>query len=340
VALTATRRANLLWVDDAPARSVVVLRALPGLGDLLCAVPALRALRASLPDAHVAVIGLPSQVGALLLERYGGYVDELIEFPGYPGLPERSCDLRRLAGFLEDMRFRRFDLALQLHGSGEVTNELVSLLGARATGGFQRTCVTPLDRERCLTFSEHEPEPARNLSLLRHLGADGSPELEFPIRPPDRARLDLATSPLLDGPYAVIHPGAARADRRWGVARFAEVGDALVRRGLPVVLTGSEAERELTIDVARRMRRAVIDLTGGTDVGALAALLGSAAVVVCNDTGVSHLAAAVHAPSVVVFTTSNRARWAPLDGNRHRAVRPGESCEPVLRAVDELLVDV
>jgi ADP-heptose:LPS heptosyltransferase len=333
--MSATARANLLWVDGAPARDVAVLRALPGLGDMLCAVPALRALRGALPHAHVAVIGLPA--AGLLLERFPAYVDELIPFPGYPGIPEQRCDLPRLSGFFEEIRARRFDLALQLHGSGEVTNEFVSLLGARATAGFQRTAVTPLDRARTLRFSEHEPEPLRNLGLLQHLGAEGGPELEFPIRTSDRARLDLATSPLLDGPFAVIHPGASRADRRWPAERFAQVGDVLASRGLHVVLTGSEGERELALEVASRMRAPSIDVAGSTDVGMLAALLDDAHVLVCNDTGVSHLAAALRVPSVVVFATPQTARWAPLNAHLHRAVAPGDSSGPVLRAIDDLL---
>jgi ADP-heptose:LPS heptosyltransferase len=335
VAVGTAPRTNLLCVEGRPAQDVVVLRALPGLGDLLCAVPALRALRTALPQARVSVIGLaPSE---LLLERFGGYVDEIIDFPGYPGIPERPCHADELARFLVEMRSRRFDLALQLHGSGEITNELVSLLGARVTAGFHRTGSTPLDPARSLPFSEFEPEPMRNLSLIRHLGGAGTPELEFPVRRADRTRLDLATSPLLDRSYAVIHPGASRDDRRWPLEQFAAVGDALAARHDHVVLTGSAAERELTRELARRTQAAVVDLAGRTDLGALAALLSSASVVICNDTGISHLAASVHAPSVVVFTTSNPARWAPLDRALHRAVTRNGSIGPVLEAVDGLL---
>jgi ADP-heptose:LPS heptosyltransferase len=188
-----------------------------------------------------------------------------------------------------------------------------------------------------MRFSEYEPEPLRNLRLLRHLGAEGRPELEFPIRQPDRARLELATSPLLDGPFAVIHPGASRPDRRWPPGRFAEVGDVLASRGLHVVLTGSAGERELVLEVSSRMRAPSIDLAGSTDIGMLAALLDEARVLVCNDTGVSHLAAALGIPSVVVFATPLTARWAPLNADLHRTVVPGDAGEQVLQAIDELL---
>jgi ADP-heptose:LPS heptosyltransferase len=84
------------------------------------------------------------------------------------------------------------------------------------------------------------------------------------------------------------------------------------------------------------MRMDAIDLAGRTDLDALAALLAGARLVLVNDTGVSHLAAAVETPSVVAFMVTDPARWAPLDGDLHRAlVRP--SVVDVLREAGELL---
>src|SRR5699024_10693501 len=88
----------------APER-VVVVRALAGLGDMLCVVPALRALRTALPSAHVTLLGLP-QVAAFV-ERFGGYLDALLEFPGFPGIPEREFHPAALSAFLTKVQARR-----------------------------------------------------------------------------------------------------------------------------------------------------------------------------------------------------------------------------------------
>src|SRR5690349_23412729 len=113
--------------------TIAVLRALQ-LGDLLCSVPAFRSLRAAFPQAHIALIGLPWSKA--FVNRFRRYLDEFIEFPGYPGLPERPAAAAATPDFLAIMQRRRFDLALQMHGNGRYTNQLLPLLGARVTAGF------------------------------------------------------------------------------------------------------------------------------------------------------------------------------------------------------------
>jgi ADP-heptose:LPS heptosyltransferase len=102
-------------------------------------------------------------------------------------------------------------------------------------------------------------------------------------------------------------------ERRWPAERFAAVAD----RGLKVVLTGTAAEADLTRAVADAMAAPSADLVGRTDLGATAALIARARLVVCNDTGVSHVAVAVRTPRVAVSTGDNPARWVPTDAARH-----------------------
>jgi ADP-heptose:LPS heptosyltransferase len=316
-------------------RRLAVFRALQ-LGDMLCAVPALRALRAALPGAHITLIGLPWARG--FVSRFARYVDAHLAFPGHAGLPEQRPDEAAFASFVAETRERRFDLVVQMHGDGRITNGIVRRLGVKASAGF----ASAADDAWC-PFPARGPEIRRLLGLATHLGAPARGEaLEFPLS--ERDELELRAFARLRGiplaPCVCLHPGARALERRWPAAQFARVGDALhTRFGLPIVLTGSEAEAPLTGAVARAMTAPACDAAGPISIGALAAQLARARLVVTNDTGVSHVAAALGVPSVVIFMASDPERWAPLDRVRHRAVcdpagaRPGE----VLAQAEQLL---
>ncbi len=332
--------ADVALLGQSRVQRVAILRALTGLGDLLCIIPALRALRGALPDARVTLIGLPE--AAPVVARFPQYVDELVALPGWPGLPEREVDVAGLVPFLATMQERDFDLVLQLHGSGQVSNPLAALLGARHTAGFYLPGQFCPDARHFLPFRDDEPEPLRHLRLVEHLGLPaGDASLEFPLEPDDQQALDALpeTAKLVPGRYGCVHPGANEANRRWSPHHFAAVAHALARRGLEVVLTGTAGEAPLTAAVARAMDTPAIDLAGRTGLGALAALVSRSRLLVANDTGVSHLATALRTPSVVVFSGSDPQRWAPLDQDRHRVVgpHPPASVDAVVSEVDHLL---
>jgi ADP-heptose:LPS heptosyltransferase len=301
------------------ADRIAIVRALPGLGDMLCAIPALRAVRGTAPRAHVTLVGLES--ARWVVERFHTYVDELLPFPGFPGLPEVAVDARKIVGFLAEAQERDFDLAIQLHGSGVASNAFTELLGATRTAGTVLPDLPCPDPELFVGLDPAEPEPLRLLRVVENLGATparGS-ELEFPVSADDVA--EIAEHDLEPGAYACLHPGASVAERRWGAEQFALAADALADRGLRVVLTGVGLESELTRAVRERMSADALDLAGATSLGATAAVLRDAAVAICNDTGVSHLAAAVGTPSVVVFhAAADTVRWAPVDSELHRGV--------------------
>jgi ADP-heptose:LPS heptosyltransferase len=305
-------------VLEAPPSRVAVLRALRGLGDLLCAVPALRAMRSAWPAAHVTVIGLPS--GRWLLERFPSYVDDYLDFPGFPGVPEVPVDNRRLLTFLDEVQ-GRFDLALQLHGSGSHSNAFTALLGARTTAGFYLPSLWRPDDRTFFPYPAHAQEVRRWLELLDNLGLPTlGDEMEFPVWADDIRRLESVWPAAGNGSYVCLHPGAFEPERRWPTERFARVADELAAQGFEVVLTGTAAEADLTGEVRMLMSHPATDLAGRTDLGSLAALFEGAELLVSNDTGVSHLAAALRTRSVVVFSASDPHRWAPLDRNRHRPV--------------------
>jgi ADP-heptose:LPS heptosyltransferase len=125
----------------------------------------------------------------------------------------------------------------------------------------------------------------------------------------------------------VLHPGASSPSRWWPAARFAQVADGLHARGLRVVVTGVRGEEAITAEVARRASAPVVDLTARTPLGLFACVLTDAALLVVNDTGAAHLAAATRTPSVTLFLAGDPVRWAYRDP-RHRIARAGVPCSP------------
>ena len=316
-----------------PVERIVVLRALV-LGDTLCAVPALRAIRRAWPRAHISLLGLPASRELAARLRC---VDEWLPFPGWPGLPERAVDHAALPGFIAAMRAARWDLAVQLHGSGQIVNPLVQQFGARQVAGFHPPGgPVPAGGLFC-PWPEHGHEVQRLLALCRHLGlpADDA-ALEFPLRPEDDAALRLAWPAAADAaPYACVHAGAQLASRRWPVTRFAAVAQALHDMGHTVVLTGAPSEQALVAELSGLLGACGlphVNLAGRTSLWTLGALLRGARVLVCNDTGVSHVAAALRVPSVVVACGSEVARWAPADAALHRVLHKPAPCRPCAHA--------
>jgi ADP-heptose:LPS heptosyltransferase len=309
---------------DVAGIQIAVVRALPGIGDLLCALPALRSLRAAHPAAHVSLVGLPA--AEWFVTRYPQLVDDLLVIEGVPGLPEVEPDPGAALRFLAAAQAQRFDLAVQLHGNGVTTNPLTTMLGA----GRQVTAHVPGQWRppgTSIPYPTEGPEIRRLLAVTTAAGCPSAGEaVDIPLDPDERAE---ARALLTDGasgnpgPYVCLHPGASRSGNRWPAARFASVGDWLTGAGLWVVLTGTADERGVVGAVARAMSAPAAVLCGRTSVGTLAALFAGARVVVSNDTGAAHVAAAVRAPSVVVFApTGDPDRWAPLDRRRHLAVAP------------------
>lgn len=296
---------------DPATRSVAILRLRVGMGDLLCTVPALRALRRARPDLRVTLVTWREV--APVVDRMSAYVDELLDFPGYPGIPERPPK-DALGPWLDAVRARRFDLAVQAYGDNAAASEVTAALGARHVAGFAPTRGRQLDPATHLPYPHDDSEVRRHLRLFERLGvprAPGDEALEFPLTDADVAEVNalVAAEGLAKGGYAVLHPGATSASRRWPVERFAAIGDALAKRGLQVAVAGVPSEAQITAAVVAAMRLPAHDLTGRTTLGGYAVLLRDAAVLVANDTGAAHLSAAVGGRSVTIFLSGDPRRW-------------------------------
>ena len=311
--------ASLYRLGEPLPRKILIVRVLRGLGDLLTIVPALRALRAALPEAEITLLSLPWARN--FIARFPQYFDDFIEFVGWPSIPELPVNIAVLPAFLQQVHVREFDLVLQMQGSGLSSNPFTVMLGAKRNAGFYLPGLYCPDKELFLAHPADEPEIRRFLRLMEFLGIPLQGEhMEFPVHDADREALAQIpdTRELQPGRYVVLHPGANDKLRRWLPQNFAAVGDALAQQGYQIVLTGIEEELPDTQEVAQAMRAPALNFAGKTTLGSVAALIEGARLVVSNDTGIAHLTDALRRPSVVMFFASNPNRWGPLDRKRHR----------------------
>jgi ADP-heptose:LPS heptosyltransferase len=276
---------------------LVAYRAL-GLGDLLCGIPALRALRDAFPD-HRIVLATPAALAPLA--TLSGAVDAVADTAPL-GVPPTGADI-----------------AVNLHGRGPESHRAIQASRPRRMLAF---ACPAAGAPHGPAWRHHEHEVERWCRLLRASGI-----------PVDVSRLHLLPpppSPLAAPGATVVHPGAASPARRWPVERWASVAAAERRRGRPVLVTGSETERPLAEAVARDagLPPGAV-LAGRTGLIELAAVVEAAGCVLCGDTGIAHLATAFGTPSVVLFGPTPPEEWGPPpERAQHIALHHGARGNP------------
>lgn len=266
-------------------RELLVLRAL-GLGDLLVAVPALRALRRRYP-AHRLVLATPAALEPLA--RATGAVDET--------LPTTEPDALLWADRPPP------DVAVNLHGVGPQSHRALDATHPRQRIGLRAPGWDGPEWADVARAHLHERE--RWCAVVAAFGVCADPT-------------DFALAGRVPGDDVVVHPGAAFGAKRWPAERFALVAARLAAGGHRVVVTGSREEEPLARDVAQRAGLpADRVLAGRTDIAGLVDVVARAAAVLCGDTGIAHIATALGTPSVVLFGPELPQRWGPPDGGPH-----------------------
>jgi heptosyltransferase-2 len=316
-------------VDLDPGRvRRILVRQVNWLGDAVLTLPALEALQRRLPQAEIVLLARGWVGGLFEGHPVARRIIELPQGGGPMGLRGRWRVARAIRG-------QRFDLAVVFPNSFEAA--LVPWMAGiprrvgYSTEGRRWLLTDPLPRPRRIP-GRHQAE--RYLDIVRALGAEGSEALRLSVSAGAQARAQalLEASGITAGEAVVaIGPGSIYGGaKRWPADRFAAVADALAERhGARILLVGSAREGAILAAVASHMRQPVTNLAGRTDLPALTGVLGRSRLLLCNDSGAMHVAAAVGVPVVAVFGPTDADATAPLGGG-HRIVREPVPCSPCL----------
>lgn len=321
-------------LPEAPER--VCIYRIGNIGDTACAIPALDVIRRAFPRARLTMVtspGSPGMPGARELLANAGLVDEIIVY-----YPSELADLHGKLRFMGEMRARRFDLWIELPVvAANFPTLLRNMIAARAAGAAfgcgWRYAGLRLFKQAQSAELEFPGEVDRLLALLREQGfAAGAPRFPLAL---SSVEGDAITRILNDAasasrPLAALAPGAKASPNKWPAERFAEVGRALTARGLGVAILGGQPDSSLCEDIADAIGTAAFNLAGRTSVRESCELLSRAALLVCNDSGVQHLAAAVGTPCVALFSCRDfRGKWWP-HGAQHVVLRKQVDCHTCL----------
>ena len=282
-------------------------------GDTVMATPVLKAVRARLPQAKIIAAGRP---GLDLLLAGSPWIDEVVctQTKGVVG-PLRM---------IQTLRKFRPDAALVL------PNSFRAALIARGCGAVVRIGYDQDARGRLLTHPLAPPrdqsEPVSTLHYYLALGRFGlgvdqiDPQMELVVTEAEHN----AAKPLLagvDGPFVVVNPGANKPLKRWPADRFAAGAEVLSRRHkIAVLVSGSPGEANVVRAVVEAANVEVLDLVQrGITLGSLKAVLQRARLLITNDTGPRHIAAAVGTPVVALFGPTDH-RWTDIGCSRQRII--------------------
>ncbi len=281
-------------------------------GDTVMATPVLRAVRTAQPGARIIGAMRP---GLEELLAGSGWLDEIVaaETKTLAGPWRMARRVRRIAG--------RPGAALVLPNSFRAAL-LGRLAGSRQTIGYDRNCRGPLLTHTLAWEPALGPVPAVDYYAKLAEWALGSQLADRRLKLAVTETQQAAATRLLEGvkgPFVVLNPGANRPDKRWPPSRFAAVAEALAKTyGLEAVLTGSTSERGIVEAVVSRADGPIHNLLSrGISLGSLKAVIQRADLLITNDTGPRHIAAALGTPIVTLFGPTDH-RWTTIDYPRER----------------------
>ncbi len=313
---------------DPPVRKILI-RSTNWIGDAVMTTPAMAAVRATFPESRISVMANP-----LVAELFNPHplCDEVVVF-------DKGGTHRGIPGFFRfamGLRHQGFDLAILFQNALEAAL-LAYLARIPVRAGYRTDCRGALLTHgvpvgRAAKALHHTDYYVKMLEALGVSGGDGG--LRLHCTPKE----ELWASQLLGkGFWIAINPGATYGSaKRWVPAGFAKVAAALIQDDeARIVLVGSPGEAAIgqAIEAAVQARPTeVLNMVGKTTVRQLVALLSRCRLLITNDSGPMHVAAALRVPVVALFGPTDHTTTSPFT-DRWRMVRKAADCSPCLKRV-------
>ena len=307
--------------DWTSLRNILCIR-LDNMGDVLMSQPAIRALKGAAPARKITL--LTSTAGASIA-RFIPEVDEVIPFD-VPWVKINEANevnenggKQQLLALADALESRRFDAAVifTVYSQNPLPAAMLcyqagikTVLGYCRENPYQLISRWVPDREP-VDYVLHEVE--RQLRLVESIGAasaDMRLSLEFDGKSKktvsEKISAMLAAAGIgMDEPWLVLHAGVSEEKRRYPASEYVKAGRSLIEQGYKIVLTGSPSERGITEEIARPLGVGAVNFAGKLSLAELIGLITAAPVLVANNTGPVHIAAAVGTPVVVLYAMTN-----------------------------------
>lgn len=329
---------KILWPGKRPqsADRVCVYR-IGNVGDAVCALPAIHAVRQAYPQAHLTLVTSPGRrdlPSAFDLLNGADWLDEI-----YIYYAEDVAGIMARLRLVRELRSRMFDVWFEIPQDVGFITALRNMVVARAAGprwGYGwRVCTVRFARQAQSESAEAPNEVERLAAIVKAAGLAVSPSFPLPLNGEHRRRVDeVLSAGGLDGrPLVAIAPGAKRPTNRWPAERFAEVARHLAQRGYSIAVLGGASDHEVCNQIAEAGNSRTLSLAGRTSLLESCEVLRRCQLLICNDSGVQHLAAAVGVPCVSLFSFREiRGKWRPY-GSRHVVLQKWVECHSCLLEV-------
>lgn len=305
-------------------KKILIIR-VDGIGDLLNSTPAIALLRQNYPSAEITVLARPLNASVL---TGNPNVDKVLVY-------DRGGEHIRLSQrlrFFSKLRNEQFDLVVAMQ-TAFFPHFITLLSGAKyRLGRYQKrfkSTFTHVWRGKYKKGETHEVD--RNLELVRLIcNGESNRQLVFNLSFDEIADAKALTASLAIGEVSFligIHPGGSSYDKRWPEKQYAELADRLVDQyNATILLLRGPEEAELTHNIQKEMQSYAFSYAPKT-IRELGALLSLCDLVVCNDSGPMHIAAAVNVPTVAIFGPTDHVAWHPMSENAS-IVRRDMPCWP------------